>query len=104
MLKKILAAALIAGGLIAGGSSAFASPLTNAVPTDVPNVVSQVNGVDDVPSLNLDAQRFNEGGGALGYGAASLVSSAYLGVGTSAIDAGKYIVDPGSLHFVPGHK
>lgn len=80
-------------------NAATLSPVTNAVSAPVSSV-GHAHGRDQVPSLNLDAERFNCGGAALGYGAASLASSAYLGVGTSVIDAGKYIAEPGSIHFV----
>jgi hypothetical protein len=74
--------------------------VTNAADQTAGSTSVQPNGTDYVPSLNLDAERFNRGGAAAGYGAASLVSSAYLGAGTSAFDAGKYVAEPDSIHFV----
>ncbi|WP_020664916.1 hypothetical protein [Amycolatopsis benzoatilytica] len=69
MLKKAGIIAGAAAGLMMIGGTAFASP-----------AVSQ--GAPD-PTFGDAYATFIEGGGALGYGAASLVAGAYTGIATT---------------------
>ncbi|HEX3811294.1 MAG TPA: hypothetical protein VHX59_00500 [Mycobacteriales bacterium] len=81
LLPMGLAAAVI--GVGAGAASA-ATPTTQAAPVAV-----QQGLVDQVPTLTDEWNQWNKGGAALGYGAASLISSAWLGAPQSILDLGK---------------
>lgn len=75
MLKKAGFVAAAAAGLMMIGGTAFASTAEAAAP----QAQSQVQNADD-PTFGDAYENFNEGGAAAGYGAASLVSSAYTGI------------------------
>lgn len=83
MLKKAGFVAATAAGLMLVGGTAFAA--TSApVPAAHTQAVTQARSDHHGPFTFWDAfDQFNEGGGALGYGAASLVSSAFAGILTS---------------------
>ncbi|WP_326957871.1 MULTISPECIES: hypothetical protein [unclassified Amycolatopsis] len=70
MLKKAGFVAATAAGLMMIGSTAFAATTND-------------HGYTPDPSFGDAYATFIEGGGALGYGAASLVAGAYAGVLTS---------------------
>ncbi|MBB4688474.1 hypothetical protein [Amycolatopsis jiangsuensis] len=70
MLKKAGIVAGAAAGLMMIGGTAFASP------------ADDTTGTPD-PTFGDAYATFIEGGGALGYGAASLVAGAYTGVATT---------------------
>lgn len=83
MLKKAGFVTATAAGLMLVGGTAFAAtaPVTAAAP-EMPAV--QMHGDHHGPFTFWDAfDQFNEGGGALGYGAASLVSGAFAGIATT---------------------
>lgn len=69
MLKKAGIVAGAAAGLLMIGGTAFASPVHT---TSTPD-----------PTFGDAYATFIEGGGALGYGAASLVAGAYTGIATT---------------------
>jgi hypothetical protein len=73
VLKKAGFVASTAIGLMLVGGTAFAAPAATAAPAP---------SGDDF-SFTDAFNQFNEGGGALGYGAASLVSGAYAGIATT---------------------
>lgn len=70
MLKKAGFVAATAAGLMMLGGTAFAA--TGSEPTGAPD-----------PTFGDAYATFIEGGGALGYGAASLVAGAYTGIATT---------------------
>lgn len=78
MIKKVgvVAAAAIGMSLIAAPAMASASPVEGS---DVPGVLSE--GVE--PTFGDAYNTFIAGGGALGFGAASLVAGAYTGIATT---------------------
>jgi hypothetical protein len=78
VLKKVgvVAAAAIGMSLLAGPAIASASPVDDA---DIPGMLSE--GVE--PTFGDAYNTFILGGGALGYGAASLVAGAYTGIATT---------------------
>ena len=76
-----IAAAVI--GVGAGAASAT-TPTTTAAP-----VAAVKTPVDQVPTLTSIWAQWNKGGAALGYGAASLISAAWLGAPQSVVDLAK---------------
>jgi hypothetical protein len=78
LLPVGLAAAVV--GVGAGAASA-ATPADTAKP-----VVVQHAPIDQVPTLIDEWNQWNKGGAAVGYGAASLISSAWLGAPQSILD------------------
>lgn len=101
MLKKFAAAVLISAGLIAGGSSAFAATVP-ASPScgDCSGVSTGTSrGVLEVPSYDKAYQDFKKGGAAAGYGAATLVASAFTGVVADPVAIGIDTVRPGYIHW-----
>jgi hypothetical protein len=86
VLKKSGFVAATAVGLMMVGGTAFASTaVTTSAPATHQATQSSPRGGDHGDAFVFwDAfNQFNEGGGALGYGAASLVSSAFAGILTS---------------------
>lgn len=104
MLKKFAAAVLISAGLIAGGSSAFAATVP-ASPSCGDSCGSGASagashyGIS-VPTYNKAYQDFKKGGAAAGYGAATLVASAFTGVVADPVAIGIDTVRPGYIHWV----
>ncbi|MCU1687027.1 MAG: hypothetical protein JWQ81_7766 [Amycolatopsis sp.] len=84
MLKKAGFVAATAAGLMLVGGTAFAA---TAAPAQAPAIAAASHmqaGEHHGPFTFWDAfEHFNAGGGALGYGAASLISSAYAGIATT---------------------
>jgi hypothetical protein len=75
VLKKIGVAAVAAVGL-----SMIAAPaMASADPVDLPGLVEE----GSYPTFGDAYNTFILGGGALGYGAASLVAGAYTGIATT---------------------
>ncbi|WP_158888645.1 hypothetical protein [Amycolatopsis anabasis] len=81
MLKKAGFVAALAAGLTLIGGTAMASPAKSPAPAPRPAAQTQ-QAVDPLEGIQFhDAyHQFIEGGGALGYGAASLVAGAYAGI------------------------
>lgn len=78
MLKKagVVVAAAVGLSMLAGPAIASASP---AEPRDLPGMVEPGSW----PTFGDAYNTFIVGGGALGYGAASLVAGAYTGIATT---------------------
>jgi hypothetical protein len=55
-------------------------------PTETAAPVAVHAPIDQVPTLTDEWNQWNKGGAALGYGAASLISSAWLGAPQSILD------------------
>jgi hypothetical protein len=84
VLKKAGFVAATAAGLMLVGGTAFAATAAPAQVAEAPAASAQWHGDHDGAFTFWDAfDHFNAGGGALGYGAASLVSSAFAGILTS---------------------
>jgi len=79
VLKKAGFVASTAVGLMLVGGTAFASPAATSAPVRQDTDHSAHHTFTFWDAFN----QFNEGGGALGYGAASLVSGAYAGIATT---------------------
>jgi hypothetical protein len=85
VLKKVGVVAVAAIGLSLAAAPAIASAQTDEL--DVPVATAS----DDSPSFGDAYNTFILGGGALGYGAASLVAGAYTGIATTpALIAGSF--------------
>jgi len=86
-VRKTLTRTLLPIGVAAAviGVGAGAASATTPTATTAP-VVTKVVAADKAPTLTSIWQQWNKGGAALGYGAASLVSSAFLGVPQTAVD------------------
>ncbi|MFD5244825.1 hypothetical protein ACFWIW_09800 [Amycolatopsis sp. NPDC058340] len=69
MLKKAAFVSAVAAGIMMAGGTAFAA-------------TGDTSGTPD-PTFGDAYNTFIEGGGALGYGAASLVAGAYTGIATT---------------------
>ena len=82
MLKKAGLVASTAVGLMLVGGTAFASPAATSAPVRQDSDHS-AHGDHHTFTFWDAFNQFNEGGGALGYGAASLVSGAYAGIATT---------------------
>lgn len=82
---------VVLGGAILGAGSGIASA---AAPHEGGNVLPAAKGTDDVPTLNSIWDSWNEGGAHVGYGVASMVSAAWLGVPRSIIDLPKEVLVP----------
>lgn len=79
MLKKAGIVAAAAVGLTMIATPAFANAAPADVPPDVPGLVAP----GSYPTFGDAYNTFILGGGALGYGAASLVAGAYTGIATT---------------------
>ena len=81
-LRKAAVVTAATAGLVLAGSPAFAAPSAD---TAGASTITRDADVDDVDVFTFsDAfYTFIEGGGALGYGAASLVAGAYAGIATT---------------------
>jgi hypothetical protein len=77
VLKKVGVVAVAAIGLSLAAAPAIASAQVDEL--DVPIAMAS----DDTPSFGDAYNTFILGGGALGYGAASLVAGAYTGIATT---------------------
>lgn len=86
-MRKTLMRALLPVGLAAAVIGVGAGAASAATPTQTaaPAAVSHTP-VDRVPTLIDEWNQWNKGGAALGYGAASLISSAWLGAPQSILD------------------
>lgn len=73
-LNKVAVVGAIAAGVLAAGAGT-----ASAAQSDHPGVVAGDHDFSFTDAFN----QFNIGGGALGYGAASLVSGAYAGIATT---------------------
>lgn len=82
MLKKAGFVAATAAGLMLVGGTAFAATAAPAQAPEAP-AISMAHGHHGDFTFWDAFDHFNAGGGALGYGAASLVSGAFAGILTS---------------------
>jgi hypothetical protein len=87
-LRKAAVVTAATAGLMLAGSPAFAAPSVDVTGTD-----AGVTACDAGSDMGAEADQhitfadafytFIEGGGALGYGAASLIAGAYAGIATT---------------------
>ncbi|TWP51541.1 hypothetical protein FKR81_15200 [Lentzea tibetensis] len=86
-MRKTLLGALVPVAAIAGMLGAG-----TAQADDAPN---------QAPTLDALNDQWNNGGGAIGYGAASMVSAAWLGIPSSAVFYGQDVTGLGDVEYVP---
>ena len=83
-LTRTLVPIGVAAAVIAIGAGA-ASATTPTITTPAPSATTAAPA-DQFPSLDSIWRQWDKGGAALGYGAASLVSTAFLGIPKTAVD------------------
>jgi hypothetical protein len=85
-VRKTLMRALLPVGLAAAVIGVGAGAASAATPADTAKPVAVHGPIDQVPTLIDEWNQWNKGGAAVGYGAASLISSAWLGAPQSILD------------------
>ncbi len=89
-MRKTLIRALLPLGLAAAVIGVGAGAASAAAPADTAKPAAAAHApIDQVPTLIDEWNQWNKGGAALGYGAASLISSAWLGAPQSILDLAK---------------